>query len=57
MKRLFTDVWLGIVSLISPDPENERSPEEQREAQAVVFLMLCFIAAVCYAHYVDVLTF
>ena len=57
MKRLLIDLWLGIVSLIAPDPKNERSAEEQREAQAGVFLMLCFLLAVSYAHHAGILTF
>lgn len=40
MKKLLIEIWLGVVSLIAPDPENERTPDEQREAQAGVFLMI-----------------
>lgn len=57
MKKIIIEIWLGIVSLIAPDPENERSPEEQREAQAGVFLMLCFLIFIGYAHYVGWLNF
>jgi hypothetical protein len=57
MKKIMIEIWLGIVSLIAPDPENERSPDEQREAQAGVFLMLCFLAFIGYAHFVGWLNF
>lgn len=57
MKKQLIELWLGIVSLIAPDPEGKRNPEEQREAQMVAFLMLCFIAFIGYAHFKGWLNF
>lgn len=57
MKKQLIELWLGIVSLIFPDPEGTRSAEDQREAQMMTLLMLCFFALVFYAHNKGWLTF